>query len=150
MTNEGKLRYLKRQTWHDRSALKFWRKRRSLAVLEPNRQDAYWHRVSLGIALRNLRPLERALTRTRLLGLSVPAAIRFVFGPYAEQALSVASCESGLSVYARNGMYLGLFQMGDYARARYGHGWTAYEQSRAAYAYFDDSGRDWSPWACAP
>jgi hypothetical protein len=62
----------------------------------------------------------------------------------------VAQCESGLSVYARNGQYLGLFQMGDYARSRYGHSWDALGQSRSAHAYFVDSGSDWSPWECKP
>jgi hypothetical protein len=77
-------------------------------------------------------------------------AIRLVFGPYANQALTVAYCESRLSVWARNGQYLGLFQMGDYARSRYGHGTTPLEQAHSAYLYFVDSGRDWSPWECKP
>lgn len=65
-------------------------------------------------------------------------------------AISVASCETGgtFSVYARNGQYLGLFQMGESERARFGHGWTAIEQARAAYAYWLVSG--WSPWQCLP
>lgn len=79
-------------------------------------------------------------------------AIRMVFGRYADQALSVAGCETGgtYSVYASNGQYLGLFQMGDYARGRYGHGTTAIAQARAAYRYFSSSGYDWSPWECKP
>lgn len=78
------------------------------------------------------------------------AAIRRVFGAYASQALTVAWCESRFDVYARNGQYLGLFQMGDYARGRYGHSWTALGQSRSAFAYFMDAGADWSPWECKP
>jgi hypothetical protein len=81
---------------------------------------------------------------------STVAAIRSVFGPYGSQAVRVASCESGLSVWARNGQYLGLFQMGSRERATYGHGWDAWSQSRAAYRYFVASGRDWSPWSCKP
>jgi len=54
------------------------------------------------------------------------------------------------SVWAENGQYLGLFQMGDFARGAYGHGHTALEQARSAYAYFVASGRDWSPWECQP
>jgi hypothetical protein len=74
-----------------------------------------------------------------------------VFGPrYCSQALRVARCESGFSIYAHNGQYLGLFQMGSFARARYGHAWNAWAQARAAYRYFIDSGRDWSPWTCKP
>lgn len=77
--------------------------------------------------------------------------IRAVFGArYDDQAVAVARCESGLSVWAKNGQYLGLFQMGSYARARYGHGNNAWVQARAAYHYFRDSGRDWSPWSCKP
>ena len=78
------------------------------------------------------------------------AAIRSVFGAYGDQAVAVAKCESGLSVYAQNGQYLGLFQMGEYARSRYGHSWTALGQSRSAYAYFVDTGRTWGPWQCRP
>ena len=78
------------------------------------------------------------------------AAIRFVFGPYADQALRVAYCESRYSTRAVNGQYLGLFQMGSSERATYGHSSTALGQARAAYRYFVASGRDWSPWACKP
>jgi len=76
--------------------------------------------------------------------------IRQVFGAYGSQAVSVAYCESRLHIYSRNGQYLGLFQMGSYARAKYGHSWNAWGQSRSAYRYFRDSGRDWSPWSCKP
>lgn len=79
-------------------------------------------------------------------------AISYVFGVYASQAISVARCESGgtFSVYASNGQYLGFFQMGDYARSKYGHSNIPYYQARSAYAYFKDSGSDWSPWECKP
>jgi hypothetical protein len=87
----------------------------------------------------------------RLRRLSNPTeAILHVFGPYGAEALRVASCESGRGVNASNGQYLGMFQMGSYARARYGHGYTPLVQAKAAYAYFVDSGRDWSPWSCKP
>lgn len=80
------------------------------------------------------------------------AAIRAVFGPYADEALVVSRCESGRgrSTRARNGQYLGTFQMGEHERALFGHGDTALEQAVAAHAYFVDSGRDWSPWSCKP
>jgi hypothetical protein len=78
------------------------------------------------------------------------AIIRQVFGVYGEQAVAVARCESGLTTGAENGQYLGLFQMGSYARSTYGHSWNAWGQARAAYRYFVDSGRDWSPWSCRP
>ena len=78
-------------------------------------------------------------------------AIMVVFGKYGSQAVAVAKCESGLTITARNGQYLGLFQMGAYARARYGHHYhSPWGQARAAYRYFIDSGRDWSPWSCKP
>lgn len=81
------------------------------------------------------------------------AAIRHVFGPYAEQAIRVSLCEGGRpvpSVNAHNGQYLGIFQMGSSERATYGHSYTALGQAVAAYRYFVASGRDWSPWACKP
>jgi hypothetical protein len=77
-------------------------------------------------------------------------AICHVFGAYCAQALRVARCESGYSVHAQNGQYLGLFQMGTSERQLFGHGVTALEQARAAYRYFVRSGRDWSPWSCKP
>jgi len=103
---------------------------RWLRALWAARADATWHLV---------------------VKLSAPeAAIRHVFGRYAEEAIAVAECESGLSRHALNGQYRGLFQMGSYARSRYGHGETALEQARSAYRYFVASGRDWSPWSCRP
>ncbi len=81
---------------------------------------------------------------------SASEAICQVFGPYCAQALRVARCESGLRTWAVNGQYLGLFQMGSYARARYGHAGDAYGQARAAYRYFRASGYSWGPWSCRP
>lgn len=80
------------------------------------------------------------------------AAIRYVFGPHADAAVAVADCETGgtFDVNADNGQYLGLFQMGSWERATYGHGSTALEQARAAYRYFIAAGSDWSPWQCQP
>lgn len=81
--------------------------------------------------------------------LPVPLAICEAFGDrHCGPALRVAWCESRLDPRARNGQYLGLFQMGAWERSRFGHGPTAYEQSRAAHRYFVASGRDWSPWSC--
>ncbi len=79
-------------------------------------------------------------------------AICYVFGVYCQQALAVASCESGhaYSINAHNGQYLGMFQMGSSERATYGHGDTPLEQALAAHRYFIDSGKDWSPWSCKP
>jgi hypothetical protein len=79
-------------------------------------------------------------------------AICRVFGEYCSQAIAVARCETGgtFSVHATNGQYLGLFQMGDYARSAYGHASDAWGQAVAAYRYFKASGSDWSPWQCRP
>ena len=79
-------------------------------------------------------------------------AIYHVFGPYASQAMRVVHCETGgtYSVWASNGQYLGLFQMGSWERRTYGHGSNPWAQARAAHRYFVASGRDWSPWECKP
>jgi hypothetical protein len=79
-------------------------------------------------------------------------AICHAFGRYCYQAIRVADCESGgtFSVYASNGQYLGMFQMGESERYLYGHGNTPLEQAQAAYRYFAASGYDWSPWSCKP
>lgn len=78
------------------------------------------------------------------------AAICHVFGVYCSQALTVSWCESRHNIWADNGQYLGLFQMGKYARGKYGHSNTALGQARSAHNYFVESGRDWSPWSCKP
>lgn len=85
------------------------------------------------------------------------AAICHVFGPACREAIEVALCESDYhprdgvpDTYAKNGQYLGMFQMGENERATYGHGSSALAQARAAHAYYLDSGRDWSPWDCKP
>jgi hypothetical protein len=101
-------------------------------------------------ALRERRTTERFW---RAIQSDSQAAIMYVFGPvYGPQALRVASCESGWSRTPRavNGQYLGMFQMGEWERATYGHGEDRLTQARAAYAYFVASGKDWSPWSCKP
>lgn len=72
------------------------------------------------------------------------------FGSYCQQALRVSFCESRHHTWARNGQYLGLFQMGSNERRIYGHGDSALAQAQAAWRYFVASGRDWSPWSCKP
>ena len=109
-----------------------------------------WHRLASRWLARELRETEARIAAARERNASPQSAICQVFGSYCSQALAVARCESGFSIYATNGQYLGLFQMGSYARSRYGHSYTAHGQARSAYAYFVDSGRDWSPWQCRP
>ena len=99
------------------------------------------------------RWLDRELDETRAQRIpqyGVRGAICAAFGSYCDQAWAVSACESGHSIWARNGQYLGLFQMGDYARSTYGHSNTAIGQARAAARYFRAAGSDWSPWACKP
>jgi hypothetical protein len=95
----------------------------------------------------------RASSRTKLLHtfeIDSRRAICYVFGAYCSQAISVAWCESRWSPRATNGQYLGLFQMGSYARALFGHSTHALGQAFAAHEYFVYTGRDWSPWSCKP
>ena len=73
-----------------------------------------------------------------------------VFGPYCSQALRVAWCESRMETGAANGQYLGLFQMGSFARSKYGYGPDVWTQVTSAFRYFADSGFTWGPWACKP
>lgn len=106
-----------------------------------------WHVKTL--KLQNLRLRHRIRWLASLPSwhpTSAVGAICFFWHPCGF-ALAVARCESGLSTRAVNGQYLGLFQMGDYARSRYGHGSDAFTQARAAHDYWLDSG--WGPWTCA-
>ncbi len=75
--------------------------------------------------------------------------IRSVFGVHGADAVRVARCESGplLNPRARNGQFLGTFQMGYAERRRFGHGPGVRQQSLAAWRYFRLAG--WRPWACA-
>ena len=97
---------------------------------------------------RLIRARAEARKARRLARAPARVAICAVFGRYCRQALAVARCESRYLTTARNGQYLGLFQMGYYERRLSGHGDSAYEQAVAAHRYFVRSGRDWSPWSC--
>lgn len=78
------------------------------------------------------------------------------------KALQIAECEStasaperiarrrGLGRWARNGIHVGIFQMG--IRERRAHGWyergaPARDQVRSAISLYHDRG--WQPWSCA-
>ena len=69
-------------------------------------------------------------------------------GIYCGPAIRVAWCESRWHTDARNGQYLGIFQMGRWERSRYGQGADAAAQVRAAWRYFVATGKTWGPWAC--
>ena len=120
----------------DGKGVRWWAKR-----ARENGAGMRWQRKRADGLERRSRPEWKA---------SAAEAISYVFGPYAGQALRVAYCESRYSVYASNGQYLGLFQMGEFARGRYGHGWSAWAQAISAYRYFADAGYSWGPWACKP
>jgi hypothetical protein len=125
------------------------------------RRELSRHRASLALHRRRLAGVEatlheRAQARKRLRRLaslrsaSPAVAICKVFGPHCSEALRVSRCESGLRTDARNGQYLGLFQMGSKERRLFGHGPTAIEQVKAAHRYFVASGLSWRPWSCKP
>lgn len=81
----------------------------------------------------------------------VPLVICDVFGKrHCADALRVSWCESRWTTTARNGQYLGIFQMGSWERRTFGHGSTAEAQARGAYRYFVRTGRTWRPWSCKP
>lgn len=63
------------------------------------------------------------------------------------EAWRVSACESRHNIWAKNGQYLGLFQMGYFARLKYGHAWNAWVQAKAAHRYYIDAG-GWGPWSC--
>lgn len=140
-----------------RSVIRFFESHRRLSSSPEHRQHA---RASVRRATRKLadatrevsylRRVIRSRDARRLEALPPKAAICDAFDRYCEQAIQVAWCESRLHTSARNGQYLGLFQMGSSARQLYGHGSTAHDQAVAAHRYFVSSGRDWSPWSCKP
>jgi hypothetical protein len=74
-------------------------------------------------------------------------ARRYGFDP--DGMLRVARCESNLQRTATNGQYLGLFQLGSFARARYLDGaWAdSYANALAAARYAKEAG-GWGPWTC--
>ena len=148
---ERKLAALRRY----RGAIRFFETHRSLVSSSEQHVDAT---ASLAYAKLRVRQLTRTVAVLRskiqkrdarkLASLEPKAAICAVFGDHCREAVAVAWCESHLQTAARNGQYLGLFQMGSYERSLFGHGSTAHAQALAAHRYFVRSGRDWSPWSC--
>ena len=115
------------------------------------------HRRHQAVARRKIAATRAAIAkrqRVRRLAATRPATpqavICRIFGPHCREAIAVARCESRLQTWARNGEYVGLFQMGVSERLLFGHGESAEVQARAALRYFVASGRDWSPWGCKP
>jgi hypothetical protein len=71
---------------------------------------------------------------------------RFPHDP--DRAVRIARCESGLNPHARNGQYLGLFQLGSYHYWRFGgKPWNdPVVNIDAAAALQAEQG--WQPWSC--
>lgn len=87
--------------------------------------------------------------------------IRSVFGPYADQALAVAQCESSLDPGARNAISIGgahaagLFQILDTSTwnstsYRQASPYNASANIHAAYEIFHRDGNSWREWSCRP
>ena len=80
--------------------------------------------------------------------------LRRSFGPFWLEAALVSWGEGGWRAGARNGQYLGTFQMGSSERARFGHGSSLAAQAWAAARYFwlslRERGFRWAPWECKP
>jgi hypothetical protein len=138
-----------------RGTVRFFETHRTLLSSSEHRPDATStlayakrrvHQLTKTVA--SLRAKVHARDARRLASLKPKTAICAVFGDYCQQAVAVAWCESHLSTSARNGQYLGLFQMGSFERQLFGHGDSAHAQAAAAHRYFVRSGRDWSPWSC--
>lgn len=73
------------------------------------------------------------------------------------EAIVVAGCETGqtYSVWAENGQYKGLFQLGKKERERWGHGNNPWAQAAAAYRMYKETsttepGPRWHRWSCRP
>lgn len=77
-------------------------------------------------------------------------------GPAAiDDAVDVARCETGgtFSVWARNGQYENIFQMGSWERRTFGWhvaGDPALVAARAAHRYNRATGGTWGRWSCKP
>jgi hypothetical protein len=146
---------------HDRQVIRFFESHRWL-LSDPRFQreatrQLESHRRHRAVARRRIAATRAAIAkqqRTRRLAAARPttpeAVICRIFGEHCKEAVAVARCESRLQPWARNGQYLGLFQMGTSERLLFGHGGSAADQARAAFRYFVASGRDWSPWGCKP
>ncbi|HSI98631.1 MAG TPA: hypothetical protein VK926_09730 [Gaiellaceae bacterium] len=139
----GTVRFFENRPWLLRS-----KRRAAWARAAMRRAEHRLVRTTRDIAALRRKLHERDARRLR--AMPPKSAICKTFGRYCRQAVAVAWCESRLDPSAQNGQYLGLFQMGSYARARYGHGPSPHAQAEAAHAYFVESGRNWRPWSCKP
>ncbi|HEX9036300.1 MAG TPA: transglycosylase SLT domain-containing protein [Ktedonobacterales bacterium] len=92
---------------------------------------------------------------------AIISEIRSVFGPYAYQALAIASCESSFNPYAYNPTPVGgahaegVFQILNtstwYTTSyRWASPYNASANIHAAYEIFHRDGNSWREWACRP
>ncbi len=155
LTLEQKLERSRNAARKHRGTIRFYENRPRLLASSERRSKAVTTlreaKRGLSRAQKTIAKLRKAIAKRdakRRASLPPKAAICDVFGKYCGQAIDVAWCESRLQTTARNGQYLGLFQMGHNERRRFGHGPTAHQQAVAAHKYFVLSGRNWSPWGC--
>ena len=131
----------------------------SLAAQRSALQREATRQLTVSPAHLSGRATEVAATRAAIAKQSAAAALRRhastpeavicrIFGEHCKEALAVARCESRLQPWARNGQYLGLFQM---ERAS-GSSATANRPSSrpARVPLLRRVRRDWSPWGCKP
>jgi hypothetical protein len=158
---EAQLRRHLRTLRHDAQVIRFFESHRWLLSDPRFEREAtrqlQSHRRHQAIVRRRIAAARAAMVRRQRVrrlaevrAATPQAVICRVFGDYCRDAVAVARCESRLLTAARNGQYLGLFQLGASERLLFGHGDSAVEQARAAHRYFVASGRDWSPWSCKP
>lgn len=87
--------------------------------------------------------------------------IRSVFGSYADAAISVATCESGLNPNAVNPTSIGGSHATGLFQILYPSTWNTTSQAgnspydatantRAAYEIFSRDGYNWHEWSCQP
>lgn len=141
MSLTAKERYVRANIAHASGALQWIRTHHAGRQLAGAVRD---HRRLLRKATRNLRAIE---ARLHPLPHTIPGIICYVWGDQCSNALAVVRCESNFDIYNQTGQYWGLFQMGEWARANYGFEWDAWQQTRGAFALYQDMG--WSPWECA-
>src|SRR4051794_7021459 len=99
----------------------------------------------LAVVVSSMLAVSPARAGSKLESRNARTAICRVWGRYCTLGIAIASCESHFYIWARNGQYLGMFQMGSRERQIYGHGNDVWSQARAAYKYFLASGT--SPWS---
>jgi hypothetical protein len=146
---------------HDRQVIRFFEshrwllsdprfKREAMRQLQSHRRHQVSVRQRIAAARATIAKQQRVRRLAAVRATAPEAVICRVFGEHCRDAVAVARCESRLQTWARNGQYIGLFQLGASERLLFGHGESAESQARAAHRYFVASGRDWSPWSCKP